>query len=462
MIEFKFPDIGEGISEGRLLKWFVTIGDKIKEGDSLFLVETDKVNAEIPSPESGTIAELMAKEGDNIYVGNVIVKIDTGSEKEKVDIKPINEKKEENAGVVGAIEVSSEVIEASSESYNNGSSINMKVLSTPVARKLAKDLGIDINSVKGTGPQGRVMKEDIYRVKEKVASANDYYNNAATEINVKEVSHTNGSQSHFNKEAESIHQRLGPGEIKVPIEIPMEIQQLKIGGEVERVPLTMLRKTIAKNMSLSKRVIPHAAVMDEFDVTKLVEFKKELKGTAEGKGVHLTYMPFIIKALTLALKQFPVFNSSFEEEKEEIVLKKFYNMGIAVDTPDGLLVPVIKAADRKGILEIGRELQELSDGARSKALSLEKLQNGTFTITNYGAIGASSGIPVIRYPEAAILGIGKIGKKAVVLENDEIVSRSIMNISLCIDHRIIDGGDAGRFLMCLREYLENPMLLMIS
>jgi pyruvate dehydrogenase E2 component (dihydrolipoamide acetyltransferase) len=414
MLEFKFPDIGEGITEGKLLKWLVKVGEKIKEGDSLFLVETDKVNAEIPSPGEGIIAELMAKEGDIIYVGNVIVKINTGDSSQANNIKSINEKEEENAGVVGAIEVSSEVIESSFESYKNGSPSKQKVLATPVARKLAKDLGIDINTLKGTGPVGRVMKEDIYKVQE-------------------------------SKEA-------------VIIEVP----KLKLSGETERIPLSILRKTIAKNMAHSKRVIPHAAVLDEFDVSKLVDLRSTVKELAQNNGVHLTYMPFIIKALALTLKQFPVFNSSFDEEKEEIILKKYYNVGIAVDTPEGLLVPVIKDADKKGILDISRELEELSEGARNRNILLERLQNGTFTITNYGALGSSSGIPVIKHPEAAILGIGKIGKKPVVNEQDEIVIRSIMNISLCIDHRIIDGGDAGRFLNKLKEYLEEPMLLLLG
>jgi pyruvate dehydrogenase E2 component (dihydrolipoamide acetyltransferase) len=432
MLEFKFPDIGEGISEGKLLKWLVKVGDRIKEGEGLFLVETDKVNAEIPSPAGGTIAELMAKTGDTIYVGNVIVKIDTADDYRESSIKPINEKEEENAGVVGAIQVSSEVIEASVESYKNGTLSRQKILATPVARKLAKDLGIDINTVKGTGPVGRVMKEDIYKAKE---------------------------SQETGKSAANTHQFVTAAE---PVIQNMGVPKLKVSGEVERIPLSMLRKTIAKNMALSKRVIPHAAVLDEFDVSKLVEFRSAVKELSKEKVVQLTYMPFIIKALALALKEFPVFNSSFDEEKEEIVIKKYYNLGIAVDTPEGLLVPVITDADKKGILDIGRELQQLSEAARSRNIPLDKLQNGTFTITNYGALGSSSGIPVIRYPEAAIIGVGKIGRKPVVNEQGEIVVRSIMNISLCIDHRIIDGGDAGRFLSRLKNYLEEPMLLLLG
>lgn len=449
MLEFKFPDIGEGIAEGKLLKWIVKAGDKIKEGESLFLVETDKVNAEIPSPAEGTVTELMAKEGEIIYVGNVIVKIDTTGDSPKSDVKsinekvgekktkddyennnlkPINEKKEENAGVVGAIEVSSEVIEASLESYKNSAVSKQKVLATPVARKLAKDLEIDISAVKGTGPAGRVMKEDIYKAKEKVRM---------------------GSIPQADKTIETAPQT-------------SEIPKLKVSGEVERVPLSTLRKTIAKNMALSKRVIPHAAVLDEFDVTKLVEFRASVKELAQSREIHLTYMAFIIKALALTVKEYPVFNSSLDEEKEEIIIRKYYNIGIAVDTPEGLLVPVIKDADKKGIFDIAKELQQLSESAKNRNIPFDKLQNGTITITNYGALGSSSGIPVIRHPEAAIVGIGKIAKKPIVNGLDEIVIRSIMNISLCIDHRIIDGGDAGRFLNKLKNYLEEPMLLLLG
>jgi pyruvate dehydrogenase E2 component (dihydrolipoamide acetyltransferase) len=302
------------------------------------------------------------------------------------------------------------------------------VLATPVARKLAKDLDIDINAVKGTGPAGRVMKEDIYKAKEKVRVVSI-------------------PQADITLE---------------PAPQTLEVPKLKESGEVERLPLSTLRKTIAKNIALSKRVIPHAAVLDEFDVTKLVEFRASVKELAQSREIHLTYMPFIIKALALTLKEYPVFNSSLDEEKEEIVLKKYYNIGIAVDTPEGLLVPVIKDTDQKGIFDIAKELQQLSEGARNRNIPLDKLQNGTITITNYGALGSSSGIPVIKHPEAAIVGIGKIAKKPVVNEQDEIVIRSIMNLSLCIDHRIIDGGDAGRFLNKLKSYLEEPMLLLLG
>jgi pyruvate dehydrogenase E2 component (dihydrolipoamide acetyltransferase) len=430
MIDFKFADIGEGIHEGKLLKLMVKEGDEVKDGDTLFMVETDKVNAEIPSPSNGKIIRIMAKEGDTIKVGDVVVKIDDGTGtdiyKEKKNIEPVNEGEEESAGVVGELMVSSEIIEGSSE--NEKVDINQrytKVLATPVARKLAKDLNIDINTIKGTGAVGRVLKEDIYSVYEK----------------------------RDKKEAEKEKYIEGSGQIETP--------EIKTAGEIERVPVSMLRKTIAKNMVLSKTIIPHAAAIEEFDVTELVKFRKEQKEIAEENGVSLTYMPFIIKALTLTLKEFPVFNASYDEKNGELIFKKYYNIGIAVDTPDGLMVPVIKNADKKGILQIAKELAELSKEARNKTISLDRLQDGTISITNFGAVGTMAGIPVIKHPEVAILGIGKITKRPVVID-DQIVIRDILMITLSIDHRAIDGGDSGRFLNKLKEYLSNPMLLILS
>lgn len=435
MFEFKFPDIGEGITEGKILKWFVKTGDSIKEGDSLFLVETDKVNAEIPSPVGGIVSSTKAKEGEIIYVGNVVVEIKTSedslkatsssNESDPKQSKAIDEG--ETAGVVGELEISSQLISSSNEEkIEKQEESYIKVLATPVARKLAKDLDIDIQKIKGTGPVGRIMKEDIYL--------------ANTEKSTNKISKIPAS----NVTSHSII-----------------IPELKFAGEVERVPLTMLRKTIAKNMVLSKSVIPHASAMDEIDVSKLVAFREQSKNMAIAQGVHLTYMAFIIKAVTLALKDYPMFNASYDELAEELVLKKYYNIGVAVDTPDGLLVPVIKDSDKKGILPMAKELSLLAERAKNKALTLDTLQNGNFTITNYGAIGASTGIPIIKHPEVAILGVGKITKKPVVVDN-EIVIRDILPITICIDHRVIDGADAGRFLGRLKAYLDDPMLLVLS
>lgn len=429
MIDFKFADIGEGIHEGKILKLMVKEGDEVKDGDTLFLVETDKVNAEIPSPASGKIHKIFPKEGDIIHVGDVVVKIDDGKD---IDIsmeeprkEAVKEGEDESTGVVGELMVSSQIIEDSNEreGVNTGTS-GRRALATPVARKLAKDLNIDINTIRGTGPVGRVMKEDIYRAKEETANRK-----------VKEETILQNRQ--------------------------IDSPEIKTTGEVERVPLTMLRKTIAKNMVLSKSIIPHAVAIEELDVTDLVKFKKEQKEIARENGISLTYMPFIIKALTLALKEFPMFNASYDEKNGELILKKYYNIGIATDTPDGLMVPVIKNTDKKGIFQIAKELAQTSEEARKRTISIDKLQDGTISITNFGAVGTTTGIPVIKHPEVAILGIGKITKKPVVME-EQIEIRDMVMITLAIDHRVIDGGDSGRFLNKLKEYLNNPMLLVLS
>jgi pyruvate dehydrogenase E2 component (dihydrolipoamide acetyltransferase) len=433
MYNFKFADIGEGIHEGQILKWMFKVGDKVKDGDTLCLVETDKVNAEIPSPVDGTIVALFGNVGDTIHVGDVIVTIDDGSDTAAEPVADVNmmsdntndnvaENDGESAGVIGEIEVSSDVIESSHEgTAQKTAAVGTKILATPVARQLAKDLGIDIQTVKGTGSVGRIMKEDIYKAKE---------------------GHVNAAPTAAAKPA-------------------IEVPKLNVTGDVERVKMSKLRKTIAKNMVLSKSTIPHTTTMDEYDVSKLVAFRKANKQLAEAQGVKLTYLPFIIKAMALVLKEFPLFNASLDSETDEIVLKKFYNIGIAVDTDEGLIVPVIKNADQLSIFQIAKELETISTAARNRSLTLDQITNGTFSITNYGAGGSSYGVPVIKHPEVAIIGVGMITKKPVVVD-DEIVIREVMPVSLSIDHRVIDGGDAGRFLTRLKAYLNDPMLLLLN
>ncbi len=310
MLEFRFPDIGEGIAEGVILKWFVSAGQEVKEGDSLFLVETDKVNAEIPAPASGTVLATFGEVGDTINVGDVVVTIGdaSGSPDAAQAPTPAPSKteavEEENAGVVGALETSSHVLDSSFEgSPVPAASNGRKVLATPVARHLARDLGVDIDQITGSGPAGRVMKEDILQV----AEGTKRQEQPSLVPPLQPAASTNGAT-----------------------------QAVK-----ERIPLTTLGKTVAKNMALSKQEIPHAAVMDEFDVTELVKLRQEVKELAEKEGTKLTFMAFIIKAVALTLKEFPLFNASFAAETQEIVVKKHYNIGVAVDTPDGLLFPVV-------------------------------------------------------------------------------------------------------------------------
>lgn len=452
MFHVKFADIGEGIHEGVLLKYFFNEGDTVKEGDSLFTLETDKVNAEIPSPVDGVMVKLNHQEGDAVHVGHVMCIIDDGKPGERSNMSEgealvpmgaasseapaegvtttVNAGEEGSTSVVGAIEVSSEVIASSDEAVGGDVAAvqaNQRVLATPVAKKMAKDLGVDIRMVKGTGPQGRVMKEDIRKAAEMPKTS-----------------------APSPEKVEHVPVQKAPGKHAVPA----------MDGTT-RVPMTMLRKTIAQNMSLSKFTIPHTAVMDEADVTELVAFRGRAKALAEAKGVKLTYLAFFIKAIVKGLKSYPYLNASLDETTDEIVLKQFFNIGIAVDTPDGLLVPVIKNADRLSLFELAEAIEDLSTRARERRLTLEDLQGGSFTVTNYGAVGASFGVPVIKHPEAGILGVGAIVKKPLVV-NDEIVIRSVLPLSLSFDHRIIDGADAGRFVGEVKALLTNPELLLMS
>ena len=372
--------------------------------------------------------------GDIIKVGDVVVVIDDGTTaspevSKKVEVKKDKtveaQAEEKGAGVVGEINVFNDIIPSfHKKDFVSSSKKKRKVLATPVARKMAKDLGVDITEVIGSGINGRVMKKDI---QEFAASASKAGSATAARVvvAVPPVSYT-------------------------------------FDGPVEEVELSSIRKTISNAVTVSKHTIPHAVMMDEFDVTDLVVFRKEAKETAEMKGIKLTYLPFIIKALSIALKEYPIFNSVYDKANEKVIYKKYYNVGIATDTDKGVLVPVIKGVDHMSILDIAEEMNELVAEARDHTISLDHLKGGTFSITNYGSIGSLFGTPIIKHPEVAILGVGKIIRKPVFAENGEIVARHFMPVSLGIDHRIIDGADAGRFANRLKELLADPKLLLMS
>ena len=424
MYAFKFADIGEGIHEGKILKWNFKVGDKVKEGETLVVVETDKVNAELPSPVDGIIESIGAKEGETIHVGEVLVNINDGTSAPAPKVEAKKEAISEGKaapGVIGEIEVSEEVMASSSEMANKKvEASTSKALATPVARQLAKDLGLDINQIKGSGEFGRVMKEDIQK-------SYDAKNNKSS----------------------------APQQISLP-KVTISTQ-----GDVEIVEITKLRKAIVKSMTLSKQVIPHTVLMDEIIVDKLVELRDKVKEQAAAQNIKLTYMAFIMKAVVLALKKFPTFNASFDHENDRMILKKFYNIGMAVDTKDGLIVPNIKDADKKSILELARELRDVADQTIARAVQLQQLQNATFSITNFGAANVAYGTPIIPHPEVAILGVGKISPKAVVI-NGEIKVANVLPLSLAVDHRVIDGAEAGRFLNHVKSLLNDPMMLLLS
>ena len=326
--------------------------------------------------------------------------------------------------MVGAVPISNTVIAARSlPATNNSQTINSKVLATPVARRMVSDLKVDLTKIQGTGPNGRIKKSDIQ----------------------------NASQHSAGLVA------AGPTIMTPNITMP----NIKTTGQVNRVPMSPIRKAIAKQMTLSKTIIPETTLIKNVDVTKLIELRSQLKPQAEKQGIKLTFMPFFIKACAIALQEFAMLNSSYDQQTEEVVYKQYYNIGMAVDTPRGLMVPVIKGADQLHILQIAHAVNDLAERTRDGKLKMDEMSDGTFTITNFGSVGVEIATPVINYPEVAILGVGTIEKKPTVNKENNIVIKSILPLSLSIDHRLIDGADGGRFLMRLNELLESPALLLL-
>lgn len=378
---FKLADIGEGIVEGEVSKWYVKVGDVVKENQPLVEIITEKVTVELPSPADGTIMKIGPEAGKIAKVGEVIVVIDDGKEDDNVK----DGAKEETR--VDKKEIIKEEIKS------------RKVIATPAVKRLAKEMGIDITKVVATGEDGRITEKDV-----KVYS------------------------------------------------------KLEVQSNEERIAFRGTRKTIAERLAKSSDRVVQAWIMEEIDMTKVTELKNRLKESSS-EDIKLTYMPFFVKAVIRSLKSSPRINASLDEETEDIVIKKDYNIGIATDTEQGLIVPVIKKAQDKNIKEIAKEIEKLSIEAKSGKLGLEDTQGGTFTITNIGAIGGISSIPIVNYPEVAILAINKIMKKVVHWEGN-IVTRDRVYLSLSFDHRVLDGADVARFLNSIRKCLEDPESLM--
>jgi len=420
---FNFPDLGEGLEEGTILEWYVKEGDSVKVGDAVVQMETDKVVADIPSPKSGTITARYGNVGDVIHVGAPLVEIEqvsSGSEQadpeEKPATQPISEP-EEGAAVVGTMELAGEnaLLAASDEgSSETGSTRDeaRKVLATPVARALAKELGIDIRDVPGSDPSGRVKKEDILN---------------------------------FSYQPEP-----APARVETPV-----------AGDVTYLPLTQIRKTIARNMMHSKHNAAHMSVFEEVEITGLMQVIARYKQSFADREVKLTYLPFIVKAVAQALKHHPQLNSQIDSENNRMIVRNRYHIAIAVDAPDGLVVPVIRDADRLSIFQTAKQIGELAVKARARKLTLEDMKEGSFSITSFGSIGGIFATPVINYPQAGILGIGRIMRTPIVRE-DEIVVGNIMPLSLTVDHRIVDGGETTRFLKRVMDYLADPVSLIME
>ncbi len=423
---FNFPDVGEGIHEGRVVEWLVAAGDEVAEDQPLLKVETDKAVVELPSPYAGTVLRLHAEADATIHVGDPLVTI--GAAGESAPPSSAGEGRSEPEPESGTTERP-----VTTPSATVDRQAPHRPLATPRTRQLARRLGVDLQDVRGSGPGGRITDQDVER-----AAAGD----------------TPAQVPPEPPEPAATVPRPGP-------ERPAGRAETTAEGEIERVPVSHLRKVISGAMHRSKQTAAHVTHVDEADVTDLVAASRAVRTEVEERdGVRLTLLPFFIKALVAALKEYPQFNASVDEERQEILLKRFYNIGIAVDTPEGLIVPVLKDADRKDMVQIGREVADLAERARQRRLTLDELKGGTCTITNIGPLGGVFATPIINQPELAIVGLHKIQERPAVVDG-EIVIRKLMYLSVSFDHRWIDGADAARFMTTLVGLVSNPSLLLV-
>lgn len=414
---FVLPDLGEGITEGEIRKWLVKEGDIIEEHQSVFEIETDKAVAEMPSPKGGAVLKIAKEEGEIVKVGEVLMVIGEAGEKieapRQAEEKP-KEARPKSVSVVGELPEEEEEVKPAPPVPKSVSVVGVlpegeepAVLAVPAVRALAKEKGVSLEKIKGTGPGGSITQQDVLNAMKLPPKADDQY------------------------------------------------------GPIERTAIRGLRKTIAKNLVFAQKTTAFVTETDEADITELWELRLREKKALEGQGVHLTFMPFFMKAVLHTLSEFRTFNTSVDEEREEIILKKYYNIGVAVDTAEGLIVTVVRNVDKKTIRELAVELQDLSKQARERRVKLEDLRGSTFTITNYGTYGSTFATPIINYPDVAILGTGKIADKPWV-KNGRIVIRKILPLSLTFDHRVNDGAGAAKFLTKLVGYLEDPASIFIE
>lgn len=426
----KLPELGEGVTEGELVKWLVKPGDQVKPDQPVVEVMTDKATVEVPTPVGGIVKELMFKVGDVIAVEKTILTLE--GEASAATAKPETPVgKTAPAAATAPVATKTTSVGAGATASPSGTTsasifppvADFRTLATPSTRRLAREVQVDINQVKGSGLAGRVTREDILQA-------------------------TGGLETvtTVTPQRPTIAAR-GP---------------LPVGGAEERVPLRGIRKKIAENLQMAKQIIPHFTLMDEAVVTELVSVREGLKEYAEKNKVKITYLPFVMKALISACRQYPMFNASIDDAAQEIVYKKYFNLGFAADTPNGLVVPVIKNADQKSILELSQEILDLSLRARDGKLKPDEMKGATITITNIGSVGGTYATPIINHPEVAILGMYKISDKVIVDEKGQFKAVKSMNFTITADHRLIDGAVAANFLKEFLAKIQNPGRLMLD
>ena len=444
--QFKMPDIGEGIAEGEIVKIDIKVGDTIQEDDILFEVQNDKSVEEIPSPVSGKVLEVRVQEGTVARVGDIIVVIDDGSGPAEA-AAPAAAPEAAPAAVeapvapAAAPTPAAPAAPAQATGVPAASNPDKLVLAMPSVRQYAREKGVDITLVVPTGKGGRVTREDINNFGgAPVASAAPAVEAAVASAPAAQVEAPAAPAA----KAEPAKPFVGSAERE------------------ERVKLTPMRKAISKAMVNSKHTAPHVTLHDQVEVSKLWDHRKKFKDVAAAQGTKLTFLPYVVKALAVAMKKFPVLNASIDDATQEIVYKNYINIGIATDTDLGLFVPNIKDANTKSMFGIADEINALAAKAHEGKLTAADMGHGTITISNIGSVGGGWFTPVINYPEVAILGVGTIVREPVINENDEIVIGRNMKLSLSFDHRIVDGATAQKAMNELKRLLADPELLLME
>ncbi|MFZ5814902.1 MAG: dihydrolipoamide acetyltransferase family protein [Bacillota bacterium] len=440
--EFKLPDVGEGLHEAELLKWMVNEGDYVREDQPIMEVQTDKAAVEITSPVTGKVVKLLGKPGDILHVHSVVVVFDDGS----AGTVPTEAEAEASVAAAAPGGAAPKATADLQRAPAAAAPVTGRALAAPATRKLARQLGVDINQVPGTGPAGRVTNDDVRN-----------FAAGKTAAVAQPAAQAPAAVAEAAAPAATTPAAQAAG---VPVNKPAGAPYGLTAAD-ERVPLKGIRKVISDRMVKSKHTAPHVTTVDEVDMTELAAFRERAKELAARKGLKLSFMPFIIKAVTTALKEFPYLNAMIDDEKQEIVLRKSYHIGFALDTEAGLLVPVIKDADKKSLFTIAAEMNDLIERGRAGKLGPDELRGSTFSISNQGSIGGLFFTPVINHPEVAILGVGATQERPVV-RNGEIVVRKMAYLALSFDHRLIDGGLATRFMSRVVELLSNPTLLMME
>jgi pyruvate dehydrogenase E2 component (dihydrolipoamide acetyltransferase) len=425
---FRLPDVGEGIAEAEIVEYLVKVGDQVKADQPVVRIETDKAVVELPAPASGKVVEIPNEPGSTVKVGDALLIIETEAvaKKEKAvaeEKPPAREPKREKAE---AEERPAAAARKEREEPAKVAPEAPRVLATPHTRRLARELKVDINVVKGSGSHGRITDDDVRKAASKAPPAPPKAPTAAA--------------------------------IQAPATAGFDFEKY---GPTRRVPLKGVRKRIAEVMVRSVSTIPHVTHFDEADVTDLMNVVERERALAERRKVKLTILSFLAKACAASLKEHPILNSSLDEETGELVYKDYYHIGFATDTDAGLMVPVVRDVDKKSIMQIAADLQELSRNARERTIELESLRGGTFSITNIGSIGGSWATPIILHPQVAILCSMRAIPKPVVRDG-QVVIRTMMPLTLSFDHRVLDGATAGRFMNFVMDLLQDPMRMLVD